>query len=51
MILGRGSLFEAINGFTQFANMVRIVTINKALWLLHEHILRKSILEKDIVNI
>jgi hypothetical protein len=33
---GPGGLFEAIDGLVQFANMVRIHGVNKAMRLLHE---------------
>ena len=51
MILGTGCLLETIDSFTQFADIVRIITINEVLWLLHKHNLKESALEKNIVNI
>lgn len=42
MIPGTGSLFETIGGPTKFADIMRMMTIDKYLWLTHVYILRKG---------
>ena len=51
MIPSTKCLFEVVDGFTQFTDMVGFVSVSESLWLLHEHVFEESVLKKCIVDI
>ena len=51
MVPSTRGLFEAVYSFAEFADMMRLVAVNKALWLGHKDVLGDRALEKCIVDI
>lgn len=49
--LGLICLFKAIDEFLKFTNMVRILCVNKTMWLLHVYLLSMNAMKESIKDI